>query len=320
MKTISLNDAAAWLRAHDDFVILTHRRPDGDAVGCAAALCLGLRKLGKRAAILQNPEITPKLLPFWDGLSCEREGDSLLLAVDVAAEQQFSHAALHLTERVQLSIDHHGSNSGFAAANCVVPEAAACGELILQLLDCLAVAPDARMADALYLAISTDTGCFRYSNTTAQTLRAAARCVECGADAFAINQSFFMCKRWARLRLDAYLTQTMELYHGGRVAVNLLPEEALQRFGVVEDDIDNVSGFAREIEGIEIAVMIRESLPSHCGKVSVRSSPAYDAAAICAALGGGGHRAAAGASTDLSMSDAKAAVLRAIAPLFPDEG
>ena len=316
MKITTLNEAAEWLMGQDDFVILTHRRPDGDAVGSAAALCLGLRSLGKRASILQNPQLTPKMAPFWENLTCEKEGNALLVAVDLASETQFSYSSTHLTQRVLLSIDHHGSNTDYAVRTYVEPDTAACGEIVLRLLRQMSVKIDRRMAEAMYLAISTDTGCFRYSNVTADTLRAAADCRDCGADTFAINQAFFMTKRLARLKLDAYLVRTMELYHGGKVAVNVLPERTLRSFGVVEDDIDNISGFAREIEGVEIAVVVRQTPLGHYGKLSVRTSPRYDASAICAPLGGGGHRAAAGATTQMDMAGAKAAVLQVIDGLF----
>ena len=130
--------------------------------------------------------------------------------------------------------------------------AAACGEIILRLLQLMDVKLDASMGAALYVAISTDTGCFRFNNTTADTLRCAAACKDTGADTFAINTALFMTKRLPRLQLEARLTEKMEFYAGGAVAVNTLPNVLLVELGLTEDDVDDISGFSREIAGVEI--------------------------------------------------------------------
>ena len=175
------------------------------------------------------------------------------------------------------------------------------------------VSIDKRIAEALYVAISTDTGCFRFSNVTADTLRAAACCKDCGADIFAINQLMFMTKRIARLRLDAYLTETTEFLADGLVAISMLPNVVRRELGITDDDIDDISGFGREIEGVQIAVMLRQE--GEGGKISVRTSPNYDASAICACLGGGGHKAAAGATVEGSIDEAKKAVIRVLSQM-----
>lgn len=313
-QKITIPEAAAFLRAADNFLILTHRRPDGDTIGCAAALCGGLRKLGKRAFILENPQFTPKFRPYLDGLTTDAPDEAAcVVAVDIASSQLFPFGYEDYVNRTSLAIDHHGRNDLYAERTYVNPDAAACGELILSLLRALDAPIDARIAEALYCAISTDTGCFRYSNTTADTLRAAAFCKDCGADTFAINQAMFMTKRLARLKLDAYLIETTEFYANGVVAISQIPDETRRALDITEDDIDDISGFGREIAGVEIAVMIRTSQEG--GKLSVRTSPRYDASAICAALGGGGHQAAAGATIPGGIAEAKAAVLRVLAEM-----
>ena len=310
MKQQSLTEIARWLKNHDDYVILTHRRPDGDTIGCAAALCRGLRQLGKQAAVLSNPQFTEKYRPYYEGLTTDRVGEAqLLISVDVAAETMlpFSFAA---GQPIRLLIDHHGSNTGFAEQGFVGAEYAACGEIILRLLELLEVQPDPRIAEAIYLAVSTDTGCFRYSNVTANTLRVAAVCKEWGADTFAINRVMFMTKRLARLLLEAQLTKNTEFFAGGKVAISAITDEMRRELGITEDDIDDISGFCREIEGVEIGVMLRQEPDG--GKISVRTAPNYDACAICAKIGGGGHRAAAGATVKGGVAEARQAVLQAI--------
>lgn len=311
MKNLTVSEAAAFLRAHDNFLILTHRRPDGDAVGCAAALCEGLRSLGKTAAVLENPQFTPKFRPYLEGLTrADVPQDACIVSVDIASERIFAYNAAELTTRIALCLDHHGRNTAYAAAGIVEPQTAACGELILRVLQALDVSLTPRMAEALYVAISTDTGCFRYSNTTAETLRAAAVCKDAGADTFAVNRVMFLTRRLARLKLDAFLTETTEFYADGLVAVSAIPNEKITELGLTEDDIDDISGFGRDIEGVEIGIMIRQAPEG--GKLSVRTSPAYNAAEYCAKLGGGGHAAAAGATVPGGIAEAKAAILRVL--------
>ncbi len=308
MKALTLNEVATYLKEHDRYVILTHRRPDGDTIGCAAALCRGLRYVGKEAWIWENPQFTPKLRPFVEGLTLESLPEkATVISVDIAAESLFPMDLSSGEVAVELCIDHHGRNDGFAQMGYVDPNAAACGEIIMDLLQLMEVEPDRDIAEAVYVAVSTDTGCFRFSNTTAHTLMTAAACKEWGADTFTINRNFFMTKRPARLKLEAYLANTTEFYSEGKIAVSAIPQEIREELGLTPDDIDDISGFGREIEGVEIAVMIRRETEG--GKLSVRTSPNYDACAICARLGGGGHKAAAGATVPGDVDEAKTAIL-----------
>lgn len=311
MKELTLREIAEYLQEGNDYLILTHRRPDGDTIGCAAALCGGLRKLGKTAHILSNSQFTPKFAPYYEGLLTDTVGENdCIVAVDIATERLLPINAESYVNRISLLIDHHGRNPGYAKMGYIDSSAAACGEIVLELLKLLPIEIDKKIAEAVYLAVSTDTGCFRYSNVTAETLRAAAFCIDCGADTFAVNQVMFLTKRLARLKLDAYLTETTEFFSDGLVAVSCLPTDVREKLGITEDDIDDISGFGREIEGVQIGVMVRQE--GENGKLSVRTSPNFDAAAICAVLGGGGHRAAAGATVAGGIENAKAAVLKAI--------
>lgn len=310
MKHLTLNELAEALGAGDSYTILTHRRPDGDTVGCAIALCRALRALGKTAVILENPQFTPRYLPYLAGLTGPALPDGTFVAVDIASEGLYP---LGFSGPVDLCLDHHGSNSGFAARGHVEGDRAACGELVLELLHALGVPVDKAMADALYIAVSTDTGCFRYSNTTAATLRAAAELMDCGADTASLNRLLFEVKTRARFALEAYLTEDLQLYADGAIGVCTLPEAEKLRLGVTEDDADAIAGFARNLEGVAIGVMLRD-LPGNQCKISLRTDDRrYDASAICAQLGGGGHRAAAGATVPGSLEDGRAAILGAIA-------
>ena len=301
----------AFLRGHDNFVILTHRRPDGDTIGSAAALCRGLRQLGKTAFVLTNEQFTPRFGPFLDGLTCDAlPAGATVISADIASEGLLSFDAVRLQLMPVCAIDHHGSNS-LACPKLVEADKAACGEIVYAVLTELGVTVTKQIAECLYTAISTDTGCFKFSNTTANTHRTAAALIAAGADVYPINKLFFDTKSFARLRLEAKLTDTMEFYAGGAVGVCMMPKSLLAEFTVTEDDLDSISGFARSIEGVRIGIMIRE-VEDGLGKISLRTEAPYDASAICQRLGGGGHAAAAGASVPGGIEGAKAAILQAL--------
>lgn len=307
MKTVK--EAAQWLLARNDFLIVTHRRPDGDATGCAIALCLGLRSLGKTASIWANPQFTPRYAPRLAGLTREAvDLNATLVAVDLASEGLLPFGGEAFAGKIQLCLDHHPSNTGYAAETLVQAECAGCGELIWDLLEQLHVTVTKDMAEAIYIAISTDSGCFRYANTTARTFRTAAKAVEHGADIAPLNRALFEVKTRGRLALEARMISHMEYYQGGKVAVCCLPQTWVRELGVTEDDLDSISGFPRSIEGVAVGVVIRDSEPGKA-KLSVRAAAGYNASQYCQALGGGGHIAAAGAAVPGTLEDGKNAIL-----------
>jgi len=301
-----------YLKTHDNYLILNHRRPDGDAVGSAAALCRALRQMGKTASVWKNPETTERYLSYLDGLETQEvpEG-ATLISVDLAAETLLPLNGLDFAGRIVLSIDHHMSNTGYAEYTNVDPKCAACGELLLEILRELGPVTK-EMADALYLAVSTDTGCFQYSNVTGDTLRTAAALKDLGADTFSINKTMFGTKTIARLRLESALTNSAEFYAEGLVAVCCISQSLMDSIGATEDDAEDISGFPRSMEGVQIGVLVKE-LREGGAKISLRTGDAYNASEICGKLGGGGHRAAAGAQDDAGMESAKARILAAIA-------
>ena len=310
MKTVE--EAARWLLARDHYLILTHRRPDGDAVGCAIALCLGLRSIGKDAWIWENPQFTPRYAPRLAGLTRQDvPQDAVLVAVDMASEGLLPFGGEQFAGKTRLCLDHHPSNTGYAAETLVQPECGGCGELIWDLLLALKAEITPAMAEAVYIAISTDTGCFRFGNTTARTFRTAAQAVEHGADIAPINRTLFEIKTRGRLQLEARIMEHMEFYADGRVAICCLPQTWVEELQVTEDDLDSISGFPRTIEGVEIGVMIRNSEPGKA-KLSLRTAPGYDASAYCARLGGGGHAAAAGCAVPGTLEDGKNAIVQVL--------
>jgi len=306
------NETALFLRAHDHFALVTHRRPDGDTIGSAALLCRGLRQLGKTAHVLENPEVTEKYAHLLAGISkpAAEEGDTIV-SVDVASPNMLGAQFAPLLGQIVLRIDHHGTAASFTPMELVEPEMAACGEIVYALLQELDGKLDVPMAEALYTAVSTDTGCFRYANTTANTLRVAADCVEAGVNTFALNQELFETNSLGRLRLQGWMVENALFLSGGKVVICALPKSKEEELKLTEDDLENISGFPRSIAGVKIAATLRQE-SADTVKMSVRAVPGYDAAAICAAFGGGGHTGAAGASMKMTMEEAVKAVAAAM--------
>lgn len=312
MREMTCRQAAQWLRERDQFLILTHRRPDGDTIGCAAGLCRGLRRLGKTAHICPGTGETSLFTPYLEGcIAPEGFQPETVVSVDIAAEGLFTETGKQWLERgVDLAIDHHPSQTFFAHNTCVDPGRGACGELVHEILTLLGPVT-ADMAVPLYVAIATDTGSFQYSNTTAATHRAAAALLDTGMDAFPLSKRHFRTKSWARLQVEGLIVRGMRRYDEGAIAVALIPRSLLAEAGATEEDMEDISAFLGQIEGVDTSITIRELEEGGC-KVSVRTSGGLDACAVCARLGGGGHAAAAGCSVPGTVEEAEQAVLAAV--------
>ena len=307
---LTVQEAAARLRQMDNVLLLTHVRPDGDTIGSAAALCQALRDMGKTAYLLYNPEITdtyaPYAAPYW---APEDFAPAHIVSTDIAALNLLPDNAASYASRVELAIDHHGSHGFFAPNVCLDAEAAACGEIIYHIIRALTAVTPA-IAMLLYVAISTDTGCFVYANTTADTHRIAAALLETGIDVGPVNKVLFRTKSKTRLAMEARMVADMELYDGDRVVVMSIPLSLRQELHATEADIEELSSLAALVEGTDCGITLRELKPGKV-KLSLRTGPRVDACAVCQRLGGGGHKAAAGATVDGTLKDAKALVLHA---------
>ena len=309
---MTYTEAAELLRRQDNILILTHRRPDGDTIGCAVGLCAALRELGKTAWLLPNADATALFTPYLEGyLAPDGFSPAFVVSVDIAGRGLFpENARCWLEKGVDLAVDHHGSNEGFGKENCVDPGRAACGELIYDIIRQWGpVSPAAALP--LYLAVSTDTGCFVYSNTTPDTHRVAAALMDTGIDYRSVNKRHFRTKSFKRLRLESMITQDMELFDNGTIAIAAVSLDMMNALDAREEDAEDIAAFAGQVEGVETAVTIRELRSGEC-KLSVRTSAGLNASAVCALLGGGGHAAAAGCSVMGTVADAKAAILDAI--------
>ena len=292
MKTMNLNDCATYLKEHDGYLLVTHIRPDGDTLGSAAALCHILRRMGKTAYVYDNPETTAKYRPWTDPYLAPAEFvPGCTVAVDLAAENLFPKG-LPVDTAFDLCIDHHPTNTGYARELYCLPDKASCGELILMLAKELG-GVDKTIADLLYIAVSTDCGCFVYANTTAETHRAAAELMDAGADVKDLNITLFRQQSLSRLMLEGLIYASLRSYADGKVNVATVTLEMMERSGATEDDCDDLASLAGRVDGGYVSVTIRELGAKEC-KVSLRSGEKFDSSAICALHGGGGHRMASG--------------------------
>ena len=313
MKKLRINETAEFLRNHDNFAILTHRRPDGDTIGSSAALCRALRKLGKTAHVIRNPEVTERFQWLHEGLTKEEaEENDTLVTVDVASPGMLPKVFEKYLGRIALRIDHHGSATSFTENELVLPEWAACAEIIFDLLGPMNHGDvEQDLAEAIYVGVSTDTGCFRYANTTAHTFFVAGYCASAGARVYELNQELFETNTLGRLKMQAWIVDHMHLLRGGEMAIVAIPRSKEEEIGVTEDDMDNISSFPRTVAGVRMAATLRET-DDDGTKISVRAVPGYDATLVTVPFGGGGHKGAAGASLKMTLEEAAKAVEEAM--------
>ena len=305
-------ECAAWLSCHDDFCILTHRRPDGDTLGSAAGLCRILRQAGKTAHVLENPDVTDRLSFLPEGLTKPEAGENdTILCVDVASPGILQKNAEHLLSRCALRIDHHATATSFTPNELVDAGAGACGEIIYDIAEELGQKLTKEAAEALYVAVSTDTGCFRFANTTDHTFLVAAACAAAGAEIYRLNQLLFETNTLSKLRMRSWIVENLQLFADGTMAIVAIPRAVEDLLGVTEDDMDNISSFPRTVAGVEMAATLRQTKDGQT-KLSLRAVPGLDAAAVCARFGGGGHKGAAGATMALPLEEAAFAVKEAM--------
>ena len=313
MNRLSPQEAAALLRRQDHILILTHRRPDGDTTGCAAGLCRALRQLGKTAWLLKNPDMTSINAVYVDGLWAPEDfSPAFVVSVDVAARSLFFPAAGPYIDRIGLAVDHHPSFEDFGEARCVDASRAACGEIVYEICRALGeVTPE--VALPLYAAVATDTGCFVYANTTANTHQVAAALLETGIDYFSVNKRHFRTKTRRRMAIEAELMGNAEFFHQDRGVFLTIPLSLLARTGADENDLDDISSLAGIIEGVDCGAVLRE-LKDGEWKLSLRTGAngRVNATRACGLLGGGGHAMAAGATLHGTLEEVKRQVLDAI--------
>ena len=280
------------LAGSEDVLILTHKNPDGDCLGTGVALCRYLLSLGKRATVVNADPIPSKFDYLFEGLPQETFEPKCIISVDVA-DPKLLGPLEDLADRVDLCIDHHISNTLYAKETHLCPDDGAAALSLYRIFRELGVAIDVAMANALYTGLSTDTGCFRYSNANAECYRAAADLIELGADNAWINVKMFETKPLAQFQVLSDAFAGLRMYCDGRVSVLKISQDMLDRHGADTDTFDFVTAMSRQIEGVLCGITMKEQ-EDGTGKISLRTHEPLDASAICGLLGGGGHMRAAG--------------------------
>lgn len=291
---VDTRGAAALLQKMDRVLILTHKNPDGDTLGSAAALCRALLSLGKQARIVNAEPIPPKYDYLFEGLPDESFEPDAVVAVDVAdvkllgdpLEEQYA-------DRIDLCIDHHLSNKHFAKALLLEDDDAAAVMPVYRVLQELNVDITPAIATALYTGLSTDTGCFRYSNASAEAYRMGAEFIDRGADNADINVRMFETKSLGYFQLLSRVLESMRLFCGGQVSVLKITRRMLDETGNADDACEPLASISRQIEGVKCGITMRQKKDGTY-KFSLRTHEPLDASRLGALLGGGGHMRAAG--------------------------
>ena len=315
MKRIDVMECVSLLKEFDNYLILTHRNPDGDTLGSAYALKRALDLLGKKSMVRCNDDIHPKFSYLWENVDNSEITFDKIIAVDVADKKLLGEEfEAKYGDNVFLCIDHHTSNRE-SAQNLLLEDRAAAAVVIYEVIRQLGVEITPEIASCVYTGLATDTGCFMYSNTTPTVHRIAAEVMAKGADYTLINRLMFETKTLQYLRLEQMAVSSIESHFDGKCAIMTVTRKMFEESGASSSECDGIAAIPRKIEGVKIAVTIRER---HNGsfKVSMRTIEPYDAAKICANFGGGGHNAAAGCEFDCSLNETKEKLLEVIKEEF----
>ncbi len=309
---IDYKSAAELLLEQDNILILCHKNPDGDTLGSATALSYALAQKGKKSAITCHNKIPSKYeymeIPvFEDDFEPE-----YIVAVDVASIGQLGENLQIYADKVDLSIDHHGSNTEFAKNNCVYRDYPAAAQLMYKVIGAMGVEITPHIADCLYTGIITDTGCFRYSSTTPETHIIGAKLMEEGADHIALVEKFFMSKSRKAVMLEKYMLNNMEYHFEDRCALLAFTRDTMIEIKPDPTDLDGLPAMARDFEGVEISILIRPLREEGAFKASIRTGENVNADEIAGRLGGGGHKRAAGCEIHGDIDSVKGLILKEV--------
>ncbi len=304
-KPLGIAEVADRLCSAERVLILFHINPDGDATGSAFALRHALTALGKSAWCVSASEV-PERLQF---AVIDTQGSTLyenmpedfcpelVVSVDTASPSQLGSLYDIYKNKVDIMIDHHAKGTVYAD-NYVLPEASSCGEVLCSVLDILFeranMTMPKRVSELIYMALSADTGCFRYNNTLPSSHLLAARLVADGVDSADINHKLFGIKTLKQMQVEHAGFERMNFYAGGRIAIINFPYDLKNQYGATDENLETLVDVARCVKGVEVAAVIKQATEENRFRVSMRSSCDFDVSEICAHYGGGGHERAAG--------------------------
>lgn len=308
---LSLKKTARLLKRKNNFIIVTHASPDGDTLGAGFALFYALKTFNKRVAVLCPDNIPEKYRYFVSNTDMVSDDGAFVVAVDIADKALFGSLEERYGNRVDLCIDHHISNTKYAKNLYLDANASATCEIIYELLHIMGAKLNDIIAKALYTGISTDTGCFKYQNVTSKTHKIAAGLYKYNIKADEINKIMFDTKSRRLLELERMVLDTAEYPFGGKCMILTVTSEMQEKTGCSGTDLETLAVLSRSVEGVICGVTIKQS-DKEVFKVSLRTYAPLDASAICNKLGGGGHKAAAGASVKGELSAVKEKIIGVI--------
>jgi phosphoesterase RecJ-like protein len=308
------------INAADSILLYTHVLMDGDTLGSAVALCKTFRNMGKRAYILIEDPI-PEYLFFLEKDYCTFDCDiiaepDISIAVDCTDIERFEkRRTKFLQGKLKICIDHHHTSGYFADLNYVDEHVAATGELVYKLLKLMNTVIDQEIAEALYVAITTDTGNYQYTNTTAESHRTTADLFEIGVDLGKISVELYQNVRPEKLKLTGEILKTIEMYCGNRVALAYVTQKVLAETNSSLEESEGIVETLRSIRGVEVSVFIKEVSPTET-KVGMRAKNYANVAEMMLKFGGGGHIKAAGCTINAPLAEAKALIIQEVERYF----
>lgn len=330
-RALSIDEAADRLWRADRVLILFHVNPDGDATGSAFALRHTLEAIGKRAWCISPTEVPERLLfamTDTQGSSlCESIPSDfvpdLIVSVDTASPSQLGALYEVYKDKIDLMVDHHAKGIVYAD-NYIVPGASSCGEVLCDIVDILLDRAGAdmphRVCELIYTALSADTGCFRYNNTSPSSHTLAARLLSCGVDTADINHKLFGIKTLKQMQVEHAGFERMNFYAGGRIAMIAFPYDLKNQYGATDENLETLIDVARCVKGVEVAAVIKQPTEENKFRISMRSSCNFDVSEICAHYGGGGHERAAGCTVSAdSILAAEMAMVVAVEHKMQDD-
>jgi phosphoesterase RecJ-like protein len=308
-------DIIAALRKCNRVLLSVHKNPDGDALGSQLALMFALKKLNKTVSA-QNLDPVPEIYRFLPRSEKIQIGKTVAARYDAIVVLDSDPSRTGLFDNgypadTLINIDHHVTNALEWQLTWLEPSASATGEMVYELIQQLGVAIDREIALCLYTAIFTDTGSFRYSNTTPKSMRIAAELIEAGADPWLVTENVYESFAYRRIKLLGNVLTGMERSEDGKIAWVVVTEDLYRRFGASAEDTENFVNFVRSAKGVEVAILFRQTAEAQY-KISLRSKGRVDLSGLAQSLGGGGHKNAAGSVLDGSLDEVKERVIDAV--------
>ncbi len=312
---MTLDEILKEINEAENIVILTHETPDGDAIGSSLGMKLALEKIGKNADIIMSKYARMySFLPEFETIKGESEikNYDLAISLDCATLKRMDNKEYFENAKKTIVIDHHGSNNMYGDINYVNPVSPACSEILLVILNYFEIEIDVKIGTCLMTGIITDTGGLQYPSTTADTFEYAAELLRKGVNISEICKKTLQTKTKANFELSKRVMERVELLEDGKVAFSYITTKDMEEVNAEEGDHEGLVNIGREIEGVEVAIFIRQKENDDLYKVSMRTGDKVNASDVCLMFGGGGHPRAAGALIPGTIEQVKEKLLKEV--------